>query len=135
MLSEVLPLPGLLLPDASPASQPPVTPQPPSPLDAPTPPSRGAPAGRQLKRRQTLGGAGTVSRQFVLAVKQLVDELETTQAFFVRCIKPRPKPAAAAAAPPPAADAGVDSGFHGASVLRQLRYSGTIAALRLLQAS
>ena len=37
------------------------------------------PKGGQVRRRQTLGGAGTVSKQFVVAVRQLVSELENTQ--------------------------------------------------------
>ena len=88
LLGEVLPLPGF---DASPN-----TPQRAAAearaaaamaRGSPATPPKGAaasrfgslPKGGQVRRRQTLGGAGTVSKQFVVAVRQLVSELENTQ--------------------------------------------------------
>ena len=55
------------------------------------------------------------------AVKGLLIELADTSAHFVRCIKPNER----------SAPAELDDAY----VMRQLRYSGTVAALRLLQSS
>ena len=62
-----------------------------------------------------------MSRQLVTAVKGLLIELADTSAHFVRCIKPNER----------SAPAELDDAY----VMRQLRYSGTVAALRLLQSS
>ena len=75
----------------------------------------------QNGRRRSLSGGGTVSKQFVTAVRELMSELEETSAHFVRCIKPNAQ--------------SVPQQMQPAFALNQLRYSGTTAALRMLHSS
>ena len=65
------------------------------------------------------GGAATVSKSFLASLKKLLDALESTDAHFIRCIKPnnelRP------------------NRLYGAFVLNQLKCSGTLEAVELMQ--
>ena len=64
-------------------------------------------------------GAQTVSRAFLASLKKLLDALESTDAHFIRCIKPNNelKP----------------NQLYGAFVLTQLKCSGTLEAVELMQ--
>jgi hypothetical protein len=64
-------------------------------------------------------GAQTVGRSFLLSLKKLLDALESTDAHFIRCIKPNNelKP----------------NQLYGAFVLTQLKCSGTLEAVELMQ--
>ena len=64
-------------------------------------------------------GAQTVSRAFLASLKKLLDALESTEAHFIRCIKPNNelKP----------------NLLYGAFVLTQLKCSGTLEAVELMQ--
>ena len=64
-------------------------------------------------------GAQTVSRAFLISLKKLLDALESTDAHFIRCIKPNNelKP----------------NLLYGAFVLTQLKCSGTLEAVELMQ--
>ena len=70
------------------------------------------------------GGAksafASVGDKFVKSLKSLMTELEASQAHFVRCIKSNPELA--------------PKKMHGSSVIEQLRMSGTLDAVRLIQA-
>ena len=63
--------------------------------------------------------AQTVSRSFLASLKKLLDALESTDAHFIRCIKPNNelKP----------------NKLYGAFVLNQLKCSGTLEAVELMQ--
>ena len=67
-------------------------------------------------RRSSIRGV-SVATQFKLSLQSLVDDLEQTQPHYIRCIKPNPKKA------PNALAAG--------DVLKQLRYSGMMEAIRI----
>lgn len=67
-------------------------------------------------RRSSIRGV-SVATQFKLSLQSLVDDLEQTQPHYIRCIKPNPKKA------PNALAAG--------EVLKQLRYSGMMEAIRI----
>ena len=64
--------------------------------------------------------AGSVSKKFLLGLKQLMREIATTHPYFVRCIKPNQtlQP--------------ID--FHTSMVLSQMERSGTIECVKLMQA-
>jgi len=64
-------------------------------------------------------GAQTVGRAFLASLKKLLDALESTEAHFIRCIKPNNelKP----------------NLLYGAFVLTQLKCSGTLEAVELMQ--
>eukprot|EP00966_Prymnesium_polylepis_P226560 5241027-Prymnesium_polylepis.1 len=66
------------------------------------------------------GSFGSVGAKFVKSLRGLMEQLGASEAHFVRCIKPNPqlKP-------------GV---LHGESVVDQLRMSGTLDAIKLIQA-
>lgn len=65
------------------------------------------------------GSFGSVGAKFVKSLKELMTQLSASQAHFVRCVKPNPelKP-------------GV---IHGENVVDQLRMSGTLDAIKLIQ--
>ena len=67
-------------------------------------------------RRSSIRGV-SVATQFKLSLQSLVDDLEQTQPHYIRCIKPNSKKA------PNALAAG--------EVLKQLRYSGMMEAIRI----
>ena len=70
-------------------------------------------------RRGKPKAAQTVSRSFLASLKRLLDALESTDAHFIRCIKPNNelKP----------------NLLYGAFVLTQLKCSGTLEAVELMQ--
>jgi len=85
------------------------------------------------RRQSTAGGKGgkgdggkggpqssSVSKKFLLQLKQLMREIATTHPYFVRCIKPNNtlKP----------------GDFNGSMILRQMQCSGTIECVKLMQA-
>ena len=79
------------------------------------------PTGGAKKGGPKKGGAfASVGDKFVKSLKALMAELQAGQAHFVRCIKSNPelKP----------------KKMHGALVIDQLRMSGTLDAVRLIQA-
>ena len=75
------------------------------------------PVGAKAKKKSSFASVGD---KFVKSLKGLMTELASSQANFVRCIKPNPelKP----------------NKLHGVSVIDQLRMSGTLDAVRLIQA-
>jgi len=77
--------------------------------------AKGAKGGGRGKPK----GAQTVSRGFLASLKKLLDALESTDAHFIRCIKPNNelKP----------------NQLYGAFVLTQLKCSGTLEAVELMQ--
>ncbi len=82
-----------------------------------TPEEEPAPSGGKKKAQSSFASVGA---KFVKSLKQLMDGLNEAKAHFVRCIKPNPelKP----------------NKIHGVSVMEQLRMSGTLDAVRLIQA-
>jgi len=81
--------------------------------EEPDPKAKGGKGGGKPK------GAQTVSRGFLASLKKLLDALESTDAHFIRCIKPNNelKP----------------NQLYGAFVLTQLKCSGTLEAVELMQ--
>ena len=75
-------------------------------------------AGGAKKKKKGSGGQ-TVSRGFLSSLKKLMEALEATEAHFIRCIKPNNelKP----------------NLLYGAFVLSQLKCSGTLEAVELMQ--
>ena len=67
-------------------------------------------------RRSSIRGF-SVAAQFKLSLQSLVEDLETTQPHYIRCIKPNPKKA--------------PNSFGAGEVLKQLRYSGMMEAIRI----
>jgi len=63
--------------------------------------------------------SGSVSKMFLLGLKQLMREIATTHPFFIRCIKPNQKL--------------VPIEFHTSMVLSQMERSGTIECVKLMQ--
>ena len=63
--------------------------------------------------------SGSVSKTFLLGLKQLMREIATTHPFFIRCIKPNQKL--------------VPKEFHVSMVLSQMERSGTIECVKLMQ--
>jgi myosin heavy subunit len=85
-----------------------------------------APADAAAARRKGSGGGGgggggfsSVGRRFVADLAQLVEELGSTRALFLRCVKPNGAQRA-------------DAGFSAALVLQQLRCAGTVEAVQLM---
>ena len=76
-----------------------------------------APAAGGKKGKSTFSSVGA---KFVKSLKELMDGLQLANAHFVRCIKPNPQ------AKP--------GHIHGISVLDQLKMSGTLDAVKLIQA-
>lgn len=86
--------------------------------------------GSMSARRQTKNAAkekekggptsSSVGKKFLLSLKQLMREIATTHPYFVRCLKPNNtlKP----------------GDFNSSMVLRQLKCSGTIECVKLMQA-
>ena len=74
-------------------------------------------AGGKKKSKSAFSSVGA---KFVKSLRELMGGLEKAEAHFVRCIKPNPelKP----------------NKIHGKSVMEQLRMSGTLDAVRLIQA-
>jgi myosin heavy subunit len=69
-----------------------------------------------LARRSSIRGF-SVSSQFKQSLQSLVDELEMTQPHYIRCIKPNLSKA--------------QNSFNAGEVLKQLRYSGMMEAIRI----
>jgi myosin heavy subunit len=69
-------------------------------------------------RRSTIRGV-TVAAQFKLSLQSLVDDLDQTQPHYIRCIKPNLKKS--------------PNTFFSGEVLKQLRYSGMMEAIRIRQ--
>lgn len=67
-------------------------------------------------RRSSIRGF-SVASQFKLSLQSLVDDLEMTQPHYIRCIKPNLKKAS--------------NLFSAGEVLKQLRYSGMMEAIRI----
>lgn len=67
-------------------------------------------------RRSSIRGF-SVASQFKLSLQSLVDDLDRTQPHYIRCIKPNPKKA--------------PNSFAAGEVLKQLRYSGMMEAIRI----
>ena len=67
-------------------------------------------------RRSSIRGF-SVASQFKLSLQSLVDDLEMTQPHYIRCIKPNLKKAS--------------NLFNAGEVLKQLRYSGMMEAIRI----
>lgn len=67
-------------------------------------------------RRSSIRGF-SVASQFKLSLQALVEDLEKTQPHYVRCIKPNPNKA--------------QNSFAAGDVLKQLRYSGMMEAIRI----
>ena len=67
-------------------------------------------------RRSSIRGF-SVASQFKLSLQSLVDDLEMTQPHYIRCIKPNLKKSS--------------SLFSAGEVLKQLRYSGMMEAIRI----
>ena len=65
------------------------------------------------------GSFSSVGAKFVKSLKALMTELESSQAHFVRCIKPNQKL--------------VPQEIHGEGVINQLRMSGMLDAVKLIQ--
>ena len=65
------------------------------------------------------GSFSSVAAKFVKSLKDLMTELQSSQAHFVRCIKPNPKL--------------VPQEIHGENVINQLRMSGMLDAVKLIQ--
>ena len=63
--------------------------------------------------------AGSVSKLFLLGLKQLMREIATTHPYFIRCIKPN--------------QSLMPGEFHTAMVLSQMEKSGTIECVKLMQ--
>jgi len=81
-------------------------------------------AGGGGTRRAGGGGnqapkTGSVSKMFLLGLKQLMREIATTHPYFIRCIKPNQKL--------------VPTDFHTSMVLSQMERSGTIECVKLMQ--
>jgi len=79
----------------------------------------------QQTNRGRAGGSsaqqsGSVSKKFLLGLKQLMREIATTHPFFIRCIKPN--------------QTLIPHDFTNAMVLMQLERSGTIECVKLMQA-
>lgn len=76
------------------------------------------PEGSRTKQKKGKG-TQTVSRGFLTSLRRLMEALETTEAHFIRCIKPNNelKP----------------NLLYGAFVLSQLKCSGTLEAVELMQ--
>ena len=85
--------------------------------EEPPKPAPGAKGGKKGGGKPK--GAQTVSRAFLASLKKLLDALESTDAHFIRCIKPNNelKP----------------NQLYGAFVLTQLKCSGTLEAVELMQ--
>jgi len=73
-------------------------------------------ASSNSDRRSTIRGV-SVATQFKLSLQSLVDDLEQTQPHYIRCIKPNLKKAS--------------NLFNAGEVLKQLRYSGMMEAIRI----
>jgi Myosin head (motor domain) len=71
---------------------------------------------QQTARRSSIRGF-SVASQFKLSLQSLVDDLESTQPLYIRCIKPNLNKAA--------------NSFSSGEVLKQLRYSGMMEAIRI----
>lgn len=69
-----------------------------------------------LARRSSIRGF-SVASQFKLSLQSLVDDLERTQPHYIRCIKPNLNKAS--------------NSFSSGEVLKQLRYSGMMEAIRI----
>ena len=76
-------------------------------------PEGGVPDPKAKKGVQTLG------KKFVQSLAKLMEDLKQSNALFVRCIKPNPEK--------------VPNKINGKSVIDQLRQSGTLDAVRLIQ--
>jgi myosin heavy subunit len=89
-------------------------------VDAFTPEAVAAPTGNKGGAKKGGGSFASVGDKFVKSLKALMTELQAATAHFVRCIKSNPelKPKT----------------LHGESVITQLRMSGTLDAVRLIQA-
>ena len=86
--------------------------------DTPTEPTGGAkPKGGRGKAQSSFASVGD---KFVKSLKSLMTELQAGQAHFIRCIKSNPEL--------------LPKKLHGESVMTQLRMSGTLDAVRLIQA-
>ena len=71
------------------------------------------------KAKKKGGAFQSVGRKFVKSLKDLMTDLKQSNALFVRCIKPNPEKQ--------------PNTIHGKSVIDQLRQSGTLDAVRLIQ--
>jgi myosin-7 len=71
---------------------------------------------RTLSKRSSIRGF-SVSSQFKQSLQSLMDDLETTQPHYIRCIKPNLSKA--------------QNAFTAGEVLKQLRYSGMMEAIRI----
>ena len=74
-------------------------------------------AGGKKKKASSFASVGD---KFVKSLRSLMTDLASSQAHFVRCIKPNPEL--------------VPNKIHGKSVIEQLRMSGTLDAVKLIQA-
>jgi myosin heavy subunit len=73
-------------------------------------------SGNADLRRSSIRGI-SVASQFKTSLQSLVEDLEKTQPHYIRCVKPNLKKAANA--------------FNAGEVLKQLRYSGMMEAIRI----
>ena len=82
-----------------------------------------AKAGDKMAPAPSLPGQGfsSVSKVFLLDLKQLMRELASTEPHFIRCLKPNPNQAARE--------------MEGSGVLVQMRCNGLLEAVKLMQAS
>ncbi|KAL3924100.1 MAG: hypothetical protein SGILL_001255, partial [Bacillariaceae sp.] len=71
---------------------------------------------RALSKRSSIRGF-SVSSQFKQSLQTLMDDLDTTQPHYIRCIKPNLSKA--------------QKSFNAGEVLKQLRYSGMMEAIRI----
>ena len=72
------------------------------------------------KKQKKGGSFSSVGAKFVKSLKDLMTELQSSQAHFVRCVKPNPEL--------------LPQKIHGENTINQLRMSGMLDAVKLIQA-
>jgi myosin heavy subunit len=77
----------------------------------------GADSSQQSSNRRSSIRGFSVASQFKLSLQSLVEDLEKTQPHYIRCIKPNLKKS--------------PNNFNAGEVLKQLRYSGMMEAIRI----